>query len=137
MKLQLCYVTVYRYVMYHVFAPQASHTVEHGHGMNRVYCSLQERVYSKKARRGQGGRLTTLNFRPGAVTTLNFFHVLIFYQVIFPVNKQGSIESPLRKQHPETDTRKRERETNTCSKKQLVIMQTVIGTHCKNFTGSN
>ena len=30
------------------------------------------------ARRGQGGRLTTLNFRPGAVTTLNLGHVLIF-----------------------------------------------------------
>ena len=27
----------------------------------------------------QGGRLTTLNFRPGAVTSLNFFHVLIFF----------------------------------------------------------
>ena len=35
-----------------------------------------------------------MNFRTGAVTTLNFFHVLIFYEVIFPVNKQGSIESP-------------------------------------------
>ena len=44
--------------------------------------------------RGQGGRLTTLNFRTGAVTTLNLFHVLIFYEVIFPVNKQGSIASP-------------------------------------------
>ena len=29
-------------------------------------------------RRGQGGRLTTLNFRTGAVTTLNFFHAWIF-----------------------------------------------------------
>ena len=33
----------------------------------------------RAARRGQGGRLTTLNFRTGAVTTLNFFHVLIFF----------------------------------------------------------
>ena len=51
-------------------------------------------VGRRAARRGQGGRLTTLNFRTGAVTTLDFFHVLIFYEVIFPVNKQGSIESP-------------------------------------------
>ena len=33
----------------------------------------------RAARRGQGGRLTTLNVRTGAVTTLNFFHVLIFF----------------------------------------------------------
>ena len=32
----------------------------------------------RAARRGQGGRLTTLNFRPGAVTTLNLGHVSIF-----------------------------------------------------------
>ena len=55
----------------------------------------------RAARRGQGGRLTTLNSRPGAVTTLNLGHVSIFYQVIFPVNKQGSIESPPRKQRLE------------------------------------
>ena len=33
----------------------------------------------RAARRGQGGRLTTLNFRPGAVTTLNLGHVSIFF----------------------------------------------------------
>ena len=38
----------------------------------------EERRGRRAARRGQGGRLTTLNFRTGAVTTLNFFHVLIF-----------------------------------------------------------
>ena len=32
----------------------------------------------RAARRGQGGRLTTLNFTTGAVTTLNCLHVLIF-----------------------------------------------------------
>ena len=32
----------------------------------------------RAARRGQGGRLTTLNFLTGAATTLDFFHVLIF-----------------------------------------------------------
>ena len=36
-------------------------------------------VIRRAARRGQGSRLTTLNFRTGAVTTLNFFHVLIFF----------------------------------------------------------
>ena len=35
-------------------------------------------IFRRAARRRQGGRLTTLNFRTGAVTTLNFFHVLIF-----------------------------------------------------------
>ena len=44
-----------------------------------------------RGKAGHGGRLTTLNFRPGAVTTLNFVHVLLFYQVIFSVNKQGSM----------------------------------------------
>ena len=35
-------------------------------------------TYRRAARRGQGGRLTTLNFRPGAVTTLNLGHISIF-----------------------------------------------------------
>ena len=34
--------------------------------------------HRRAARRGQGGRLTTLNFRPGAVTTLKLGHVSIF-----------------------------------------------------------
>ena len=63
----------------------------------------------------------------------------IFYQVIFPVNKQGSIESPPRKQRLENDAKEREKQT-IVSKKQLYIvdpiMQAVIGAHCKNFTGS-
>ena len=74
--------------------------------------STTRRKTRRAARRGQGGRLTILNFRTGAVTTLNFFHVLIFfYEVIFPVNKQGSIESPQRKQRHER-IRERERERN-------------------------
>ena len=90
----------------------------------------------RAARRCQGGRLTTLNFRPGAVTTLNLGHVSIFYQVIFPVNKQGSIESPPRKQRLKNDAKEREKQT-IVAKKQLVgvIMQEVISAHCKNFTG--
>ena len=59
----------------------------------------------------QGGRLTTLNFRPGAVTTQNLGHVSNFYQVIFPVNNQGSIESPSRKQRLENDAKEREKQT--------------------------
>ena len=61
----------------------------------------------------------------------------IFYQVIFPVNKQGSIESPPTKQRLENDAKEREKQT-IVAKKQLVglIMQAVIGAHCKNFTGS-
>ena len=43
-----------------------------------VNCLDWLHVNRRAARRGQGGRLTTLNFRTGAVTTLNFFHVLIF-----------------------------------------------------------
>ena len=35
----------------------------------------------------------------------------IFYQVIFPVNKQGSIESPPRKQRLENDAKEREKQT--------------------------
>ena len=70
----------------------------------------------RAARRGQGGRLTTLNFRPGAVTTLNLGHVSIFYQVIFPVNKQGSIESPPRKQRLENDAKEREKQTIVAKK---------------------
>ena len=92
----------------------------------------------RAARRGQGGRLTTLNFRPGAVTTLNLGHIYIFfYQVIFPVHKQGSIESPPRKQRLENDAKEREKQT-IVAKNQLVglIMQAVIGAHCKNVTGS-
>ena len=68
--------------------------------------------------RGQGGRPTTLNFRPRAVTILNSGHVLIFYQVI-PVNKQGSIESPPRKQRLENDYAK-EREKQTLIAKKHV-----------------
>ena len=91
----------------------------------------------RAARRGQGGRLTTLNFRPGAVTTLNLGHVFIFYQVIFSVPKQGSIESPPRNQRLENDAKEREKQT-IVAKNQLVglIMQAVIGAHCKQFTGS-
>ena len=85
------------------------------------------------ARRGHGGQPTTLNIRPGAVTTLNFFHVLFFDQVIFPVNKRGST----RKSTKETTSGNgyaKEREKQTIvAKKQLVIMQAVIGAHCKNF----
>ena len=70
----------------------------------------------RAARRGQGGRLTTLNFRPGAVTTLNLGHVSIFYKVIFPVHKQGSIESPPRKQRLENDAKEREKQTIVAQK---------------------
>ena len=70
----------------------------------------------RAARRGQGGRLTTLNFRPGAVTTLNLGHVSIFYHVIFPVHKQGSIESPPRKQRLENDAKEREKQTIVAKK---------------------
>ena len=69
------------------------------------------RTGRRAARRGQGGRLTTLNFRPGAVTTLNLGHVSIFYQVIFPVNEQGNIESPPSKQRLENDAKEREKQT--------------------------
>ena len=71
------------------------------------------------------------------MTTLNLGHVSIFYQVIFPVHKQGSIESPPRKQRLENDAKEREKQT-IVAKNQLVglIMQAVIGAHCKNFTGS-
>ena len=91
----------------------------------------------RAARRGQGGRLTTLNFRPGAVTTLNLGHVSIFYQVIFPVNKKGSIGSPPRKRRLENAAKEREKQI-IVAKKQLVglIMQAMIGAHCKNFTRS-
>ena len=93
----------------------------------------------RAARRGQGGRLTTLNFRPGAVTTLNLGHVSIFYQVIFPVNKAvESIESPPRKQRLENDAKEREKQTIVAKKPVSIglIMQAVIGAHCKHFTGS-
>ena len=78
-----------------------------------------------------------MKFRPGAVTTLNLGYVSIFYQVIFPVHKQGSIESPPRKQRLENDAKEREKQT-IVAKNQLVglIMQAVIGAHCKHFTGS-
>ena len=98
----------------------------------------QDALFNRRAaRRGQGGRLTTLNFRPGAVTTLNLGHVPIFYQVIFPVHKQGSIESPSRKQRLENDAKEREKQA-IVAKNQLIglIMQAVVGAHCKHFTGS-
>ena len=91
----------------------------------------------RAARRGQGGRLTTLNFRPGAVTTLNLGHVFIFHQVIFSVPKQGSIESPSRNQRLENDAKEREKQTIVAKNKLVgLIMQAVIGAHCKKFTGS-
>ena len=80
---------------------------------------LEAHTHRRAARRGQGGRLPTLNFRPGAVTTLNLGHVSIFYQVIFPVNKQGSIESPPRKQRLENDAKEREKQTIVAKKNQL------------------
>ena len=60
-----------------------------------------------------------------------------FYKVIFPVHKQGSIESPPRKQRLENDAKEREKQT-IVAKNQLVglIMQALIGAHCKKFTGS-
>ena len=45
------------------------------------------------------------------MTTLNLGHVSIFYKVIFPVHKQGSIESPPRKQRLENDAKEREKQT--------------------------
>ena len=53
------------------------------------------------------------------------------------VHKQSSIESPPRKQRLENDAKEREKQT-IVAKNQLVglIMQAVIGAHCKNFTGS-
>ena len=73
----------------------------------------------------KGGRLTTLKFRPGALTTLNLGHVSIFY-----LDKQGSIESPPRKQRLENDAKEREKQT-IVAKNQLVglVMQAVIGAH--------
>ena len=40
----------------------------------------------------------------------------ILYQVIFPVNKQGSIESPPRKQRLENDAKEREKQTIVAKK---------------------
>ena len=72
------------------------------------------------------------------MTTLNLGHVSIFYQVIFPVHKQGSIESPPKKQRLENDAKEREKQTTVAKKPVSIglIMQAVIGAHCKNFTGS-
>ena len=50
------------------------------------------------------------------MTTLNLGHVSIFYEVIFPVNKQGSIESPPRKQRLENDAKEREKQTIVAKK---------------------
>ena len=70
----------------------------------------------RAARRGQGGRLTTLNFSPGAVTTLNLGHVSIFYQVIFPVHKIWQYRKSTKEATP-GKRYKRKGETNNCSKK--------------------
>ena len=50
----------------------------------------------------------------------------LFYQVIFPVNKQGSIESPPWKQRLENDAKEREKQT-IVAKNQLLglIIQAV------------
>ena len=93
----------------------------------------------RAARRGQGGRLTTLNFRPGAVTTLNLGHVSNFLSS----NISRKETRQYRKSTKEATSGKRcERkgETNNCSKKAVciwgLIMQAVISAHCKHFTGS-
>ena len=52
------------------------------------------RTSRRAARRGQDGRLTTLNFRTGSDHPECLPCFFFFYEVIFPVNKQGSIESP-------------------------------------------
>ena len=89
------------------------------------------------ARWGQGGRLTTLNFRPGAVTTLNLGHVSMFLSSNIS-HKQTRQYRKSTKEATSGKRCKRKGETNNCSKKQLVglIMQAAISAHCKNFTGS-
>ena len=108
--------------------------------INYVSLSLSNyhSIHRRAARRGQGGRLTTLNFRPGAVTTLNLGHVSIFLSS----NISRKQTRQYRKSTKEATSGKRcerKEETNNCSKKtQLVglIMQAVIDAHCKHFTGS-
>ena len=50
------------------------------------------------------------------MTTLNLGHVSIFYQLIFPLRKQFSIESPPRKQRLENDAKEREKQTIVAKK---------------------
>ena len=92
--------------------------------------------HRRAARRGRGGRLTTLNVRPWAVTTLNLGHVSNFLSS----NISRKQTRQYRKSTKEATSGKRcERkgETNNCSKKTAgLIMQAVIGAHCNNFTGS-
>ena len=72
----------------------------------------------RAARRGQGGRLTTLNFRQGAVTTLNLGHVSNFLSG----NISRTQTRQYRKSTKEATSGKRcERkgETNNCSKQPV------------------
>ena len=97
-------------------------------------CYVRDR---RAARQGQGGRLTTLNVRPWAVTTLNLGHVTNFLSSNIS-RKQTRQYRKSTKEGTSGKRCERKGETNNCSKKQLVglIMQAVIGAHCKHFTGS-
>ena len=102
-------------------------------------CCAQKRTSRRRAaRRGQGGRLTTLNFRTGAVTTLNFLHVLIFFYQVGPNISRRQTRTYRKSTKEETSGNGyvKEREKHTIvSKKQLVIMSAVNGALCKNCTG--
>ena len=71
----------------------------------------------RAARRGQGGRLTTLNFRPGAVTTLNLGHVSIFFLSSNISRKQTRQYRKSTKEATSGKRCERKGETNNCSKK--------------------
>ena len=72
----------------------------------------------RAARRGQGGRLTTLNFRPGAVTTLNLGHVSNFLASNIS-RKQTRQYRKSTKEATSGKRRERKGETNNCSKKTV------------------
>ena len=84
----------------------------------------------RAARRGQGGPLTTLNFRPGAVTTLNLGHVLIFLSSNIS-RKQTRQYSVYRKSTKEAMSGKRyakegEKQTIVPTKNQMVKQRSAL-----------
>ena len=129
----------YRFIVWQLSVRPGCHSCS---PFGRSMVILRATMCRRAARRGQGGRLTTLNFRPGAVTTLYFFHVLIFLSSNISRKQTRQYRKPTKEAtsgngYIHAKEREREREEQTIvAKNQLVKFQAVIGAHCKKFTGS-
>ena len=77
--------------------------------------------------------MTTLNFRPVAVTTLKFFHVFIFLSSDISRKQTRQCRKSTKEARSGNGYANGREKQTIVAKKQLVIMQAVTRAYCKNL----